>query len=163
MEDYDSVNIIPTLHRNNINFIGMLNRSEYIISKKINDKFIVVDRKNNIQTWSIITGKLLTQYKLEGYDFTTYDIFASDPSDNSYKRGWYNSISLLINKTPIEDFGDDQFYDANMLKTSLENNTSFIKQQKKKFHKFKVVEIINEREIKEHFTFTHQFAFGGEN
>lgn len=58
--------------------------------------------------------------------------------------GWYNSISLLIEKTHLEGWDEKKFYNSNMLRTSLENNTSFIEQQSKKFHKFKVVEIINE-------------------
>ena len=42
-----------------------------------------------------------------------------------------------------------------MLTTSLENNTPYMKIVVKKFHKFKMLEIINEREVKVHFEFIH--------
>lgn len=44
-----------------------------------------------------------------------------------------------------------------MLRTSLENNKPYIKIMQKKFHNFKMIEIVNEYEVKEHFTFTHAF------
>lgn len=44
-----------------------------------------------------------------------------------------------------------------MLRTSLENNKPHVRNMQKKFHNFKMIEIINEREVKEHFTFIHPF------
>jgi len=44
-----------------------------------------------------------------------------------------------------------------MLRTSLENNKPYIKIMGKKFHNYKVIEIMNETEVKEHFTFIHPF------
>jgi hypothetical protein len=52
---------------------------------------------------------------------------------------------------------DDQYFDEIALRTSLENNTPYIKLVGKKYHNFKLIEIINESEIKEHFTFIHPF------
>jgi hypothetical protein len=42
-----------------------------------------------------------------------------------------------------------------MLTTSLENNTAYLKIVQKTFHEFKMVEIVNEKEILEHFRFVH--------
>lgn len=58
MSDYDSIQIVPSLHRNVINFMGMLDRSQYIATKKMKDKFIALDKRNILTTWSSITGKL---------------------------------------------------------------------------------------------------------
>jgi hypothetical protein len=50
---------------------------------------------------------------------------------------------------------DELFFDSEMLRTSLENNKSFVKKIEKTFHNFKVIEVINEFEVKEHFNFVH--------
>ena len=54
---------------------------------------------------------------------------------------------------------DKGYYDADQLRTSLSNNTPYISIEKKTFHNFKLIEILNEFEVKEHFTFV--FAFHG--
>ncbi len=56
--DYEKIQIIPVIHRNVISFMGMLDRSNYIVTKRDNDKFYALDKKNRITTWSIITGKV---------------------------------------------------------------------------------------------------------
>ena len=58
MKDFDSVVIVPSLHRNTINFMGMLDRDMYIACKKIKDKFIALDKRNIITTWNLLTGKI---------------------------------------------------------------------------------------------------------
>lgn len=60
MKDYDTIQIVPSLHRNTINFMGMLDRDMYIACKKIKDKFIALDKRNFLTTWSIVTGKIET-------------------------------------------------------------------------------------------------------
>lgn len=67
----------------------MLNRDQYIACKKIKDKFMALDKKNVITTWNVITGKLETTHKIEGYDFSEYDIYAYESMDITYKREWY--------------------------------------------------------------------------
>lgn len=59
--DYDQIQIIPVIHRNTINFMGMLNRKNYLVTKRDQDKFHVLDKFSRITTWSLITGKLITQ------------------------------------------------------------------------------------------------------
>ena len=64
LKSIDSLIIVPALHRNTIAFIGMNKRESYLASKVIKDKFIALDNKNYIFTWSIVTGKLLSVNKL---------------------------------------------------------------------------------------------------
>ncbi len=44
-----------------------------------------------------------------------------------------------------------------MLTTSFQNNVAYTSLVEKKFHNFKLIEILNESEIKEHFRFVHPF------
>jgi hypothetical protein len=55
------------------------------------------------------------------------------------------------------DMTDELFFGAEMLRTSLENNSSILKLIAKSYHNFKVIEVINEFEVKEHFNFVHPF------
>lgn len=62
-----------------------------------------------------------------------------------------------MQKEAIEGYDENKFYPPDMLRTSLKNNKPYITIMAKKFHNFKMIEIINEFEIKEHFTFVHAF------
>lgn len=62
-----------------------------------------------------------------------------------------------MKRDPEAGWDDQKFYDPEMLKTSLENNTPYISIEQKKFHEFKLIEIMNENEVKEHFSFIHPF------
>ncbi len=53
MSTYDSVKIVPLLHRNAISFIGMKPRYEYLTYKEIRDRVIALDNKGILTTWSI--------------------------------------------------------------------------------------------------------------
>ena len=89
MVDYNSIQIVPTLHRNVINFMGMLPREEYLACKKIKDKFMAFDKKNYITTWNILTGKLEVQNYVDNVDFSQYIIYIYTETDLAYKREWY--------------------------------------------------------------------------
>lgn len=69
--------------------MGMLDRKLYIACKKIKDKFIALDKRNILTTWSILTGKIETQHKLVDVDLSSYDIYAYEDIDVTYKREWY--------------------------------------------------------------------------
>lgn len=77
--------------------------------------------------------------------------------DNTYKKDWYLPRALLKSIEPLENVTDDTYFEPEMLRTSLENNKTYIKVMQKKFHNFKLIEIMNEFEVKEHFTFIHPF------
>lgn len=70
MKDYQTVQIVPSLHRNVINFMGMLDRNQYLATKKMKDKFIALDKRNVLTTWSAVTGKLETVHKLKDVDLS---------------------------------------------------------------------------------------------
>ena len=76
MQDYDMIQIVPSLHRNVINFMGMLDRSQYLATKKLKDKFIALDKRNVLTTWNSVTGKLEQVHKLKDVDLSTYDIYS---------------------------------------------------------------------------------------
>jgi hypothetical protein len=44
---------------------------------------------------------------------------------------------------------------------SLKNNTSYVSMEAKVFKEFKIIEIINETEVKEHFSFIHPHYSNG--
>lgn len=68
---------------------------------------------------------------------------------------WYQPRVLLIQKDPLANMTDEQYFDASSLKTSLKNCTPYTKSQGKKFFNFKLLEILNDKEVKEHYQFTH--------
>lgn len=47
-----------------------------------------------------------------------------------------------------------------MTKSHIKSQISFIKKSEKAFYEYKVIEIINEREVKEHLSFVHPFYEG---
>jgi hypothetical protein len=157
MVNYEKIQIVPTLHRNVLNFMGMLNRESYVATKKIKDRFIALNKKNELSTWNIMTGKLESTHKLTNFDISDYEIYSYEAQDISYKMNWCNSKILLKQKAALENITDEDYYDPEMLRTSLSNNKSHLKILGKTFHNFKVIEIVNEYEIKEHFTFVHPF------
>ena len=143
MVDYDKIQIVPTLHRNVVSFMGMLTRDQYICTKRIKDKFIALDRRNTLTTWNIITGKLEGQFQVK-IDLSTYEIYQYEPYDICYKMDWYQPRVLLIQKTPLDNMTDEQYFDTKTMKTSLDNCTPFVKSWPKKFYNFKMIEIIND-------------------
>lgn len=50
---------------------------------------------------------------------------------------------------------DEREYFGDRLTSPLENNTSYVKIEQKSFLKHKLIEILNNKEIEEHFTFVH--------
>lgn len=55
-----------------------------------------------LTTWSVVTGKLLNEVQLpKGQDFSKYEVFGCNDSDNTYKKGWYQGNVLLVDKTNV--------------------------------------------------------------
>lgn len=65
MSDFNKIIITPVLHRNTINFIGMKDTDDYIGFVRQKDKVIALDKKNVLTSWSITTGKVMSQYHLK--------------------------------------------------------------------------------------------------
>jgi hypothetical protein len=112
MESYERFKIVPLLHRNTINLIGMNKRSSYVGFRRNNDILIALDTNNRLTAWNICTGKVRSQFKLKvpivNDDFS---IYKNDDSDTTYRAEWYQPKVLLIsNKEEQVDeneyFGD---------------------------------------------------------
>ena len=105
--------MIPFPHLNLINCVGMGQKNEYMIWREKNGFFTALDRKSNLFTWSLTSGKLLyseTQVEDASEDqIEDYEVYQADEKDRTYTRNFYNfedySISLLRSEQVIdEDF-----------------------------------------------------------
>lgn len=65
MTDYESVKIVPVLHRNTISFFGIKKKNHYFCFKKHADRLTALDYDNVLSTFSISTGKILKRCKLK--------------------------------------------------------------------------------------------------
>lgn len=100
--------------------MGMQKRSNYLVTKVIKDKFIALNNKNRLITWSILTGKLIyTQNKLP-QDYSNYEVYKFKETDSVYSKNWYNKI-LIKSKTPVKDVDENKFFDPAQTKSHLEN------------------------------------------
>ena len=80
---FGKISITPPLHKNSLKLFGMANRDYYIGFKQLHEKIIGIDIQNCITMWSIVTGKLITWQKFNGFDFCEgFSVF-----DEYYKRG----------------------------------------------------------------------------
>ena len=77
MSSYETIKIVPVLHRCAIGFIGMKPRNKYLAFKKSRDKLIALDKKGFLTTWSIITGKILQHQRIpKGIKLNSFQIFS---------------------------------------------------------------------------------------
>lgn len=66
--------VTPLLHRNTIRFIGMNDLKDYAAYKVLKDKFIALDHKGLLTTWNLATGKLICTNKVEGNNYSDYEV-----------------------------------------------------------------------------------------
>lgn len=59
VQNYSQITVIPFPHCNMIELIGMEQKTEYLIWREKAGFFTALDRKSNLKTWSLLTGKLL--------------------------------------------------------------------------------------------------------
>ena len=84
-------------------------KHEYMIWREKNGFFTALDRRSNLLTWSMVTGKLLysEQQHGEGEEgkMAEYEVFRADERDITYTQDFYNqaesSLSLLKSKKPV--------------------------------------------------------------
>jgi hypothetical protein len=69
-------------------------------------------------------------------------------------NGYYYPKTLLYDTEAITDVDEKDFF-AERLECDLENCTAYTKMLQKNFHKFSVIEIISETEVKVHYDFIH--------
>ena len=144
-----------------MSFIGMKDRINYIATRVIEGRFIALSNKGKLYSWDLITGKLITdsghapsfkQYK----DFEIYAWKDDDEDfvDTVYKKEWYPKI-LLKKRTPIKNFDDSHYQGHGGSEEHLPNQVTLNHSIKKEFFEFRVIEIITDKDIKEHFSFVH--------
>ena len=138
--------------------MGMEKRPYYIATKVINDKFIALGKDNVLTTWDVLTGKIKKMCRLQesNQDYSNYELFQFDDKATVYKREWYDKI-LIRSKTPIANYDENQFFAPEQYNPYIKRQTTFIKSIKKEFYEYKLIEVVNEHEVKEHFSFIHPF------
>lgn len=155
------------LHRNTIAFVGMSDREEYLATKVINDRFLALDKSNYLTSWDIVTGKLSQGIKpcnisegKEKQDYSSFEIYSYSSKNHAYRQDWANRV-LLRSKEPVNDDKIDwkQYFDASMVKANTKKQKSFIESLSKQFYEFKYVEIMDEKNVKEHFSFIYPNFF----
>jgi hypothetical protein len=99
MSNYESIKIVPVLHRNVIGFIGMKPREDYIVFKRVRDRLAALDRKGRITVWSVLTGKVLEHRSTnKNFDMADFEIYQNGPDDITYRSGWYQPRVLLVDR-----------------------------------------------------------------
>ena len=81
------IQMIPTLHRNTISFMGMRKTSHYLSMKRKKDQYLALDKYGVIKTWSLTTGKLIYSYDVLqsiGINFSDYEICKCQKEDFTY-------------------------------------------------------------------------------
>lgn len=98
LESFERFKIVPLLHRNTINFIGMQKRDNYVGFKKDLDILIALDKHNRLTTWSACTGKVKSQFKLKVPVIDpSFRVFSIDEFDITYKADFYMPRILFFN------------------------------------------------------------------
>ena len=59
IQSYENIVVLPLPHLNLINCVGMDHKNEYMIWRERNGFFTALDRRSNLLTWSLISGKML--------------------------------------------------------------------------------------------------------
>jgi len=66
--------ILPFLHINCIKFMGISPPQRYLAMKVSKDRFIGLHKTGMIQTWNILTGKFMSEYKANvDWQFEDYE------------------------------------------------------------------------------------------
>ena len=114
MEDYDTIVVMSEPQLNTVNFIGMGNKHEYLMWRDKHGFFTALNRKGELSTWSILTGKILYSLKMDddasGEILDNYEIYKSNANDITYTRRAYNfdeySLTLLKSMKPVTAYSD---------------------------------------------------------
>ena len=158
---FDKIEVMPVLHRNSIFFMGMAERKEYLATKIIDDKFIALDRSNHLTTWNVLTGKVMQEYDLAEdqdplLDFSDFQIFTHNTEENQvFNREWYSKI-LLMKKSP--EVSKQKLVSNEQIETK--TFFSYDEWIEKDDREFRLIEILNETEVKVVASFNHPFYRG---
>jgi len=65
VENFSAIELLPLIHRNSINFVGMNEKSKYLIWREKNGFFTALDDVGELHTWSVLTGAHLFDKKID--------------------------------------------------------------------------------------------------
>ena len=58
--------MMPLPHRNTMKFFGMGKKSDYLLWRHQDGTFTALDKKLNVTTWSVVTGKIIASQGMGG-------------------------------------------------------------------------------------------------
>jgi len=101
----------------------MGDRQDYLATKVIDDKFIALNKKNQLTTWCTVNGKMRNEWHLKnnetGQDYSNYEIYSFSDNHYAYQQDWASKV-LLKCKTPVlEAVNENEFYDPAMTKSNM--------------------------------------------
>jgi hypothetical protein len=150
-------------------------RKNYIATRIVDGKFVALSNKGKLYAWDMITGKQLVDPTTLGLTkeqkvekdknnpykaYKDYEVYEwkdeeEDEPDTVYRKEWYTKI-LLKKKTKLDKARKGEMKDMiQSVHEGIPFQVCYMDQIKKKFFEFKLIEIINEKEIKEHCSFVH--------
>jgi len=156
IQNNDTIGIVPLLHRSTISFMGMGPREDYLSAKVLKDKFLVLSKRSELQTYSIISGKMISSFDLKKKakkDFSKHETF-DDLKFQTYKQNFYN-FTLLTKGEKIMINEEEYFKKMFPATMNMSNQVSFLQKLKKCFKEFEVIEIINDELVEIKFKFVH--------
>jgi hypothetical protein len=101
-----------------------------------------------MQSWNIINGKLLSSHQLENFPYLDYTDFTNDKTERQ-------EFALLKSKAPLEDVVKYDYFERWQTATSNTNQHPYLDGEEVAVHNWRYIEIVGEREIREHLNFNH--------
>jgi hypothetical protein len=103
INSFDNINVIPPLHRNSFPIMGLSKKYKIIETRLMGNNFTILNNKNTLITWNILSGKTTEKYKIPGADYADYSVYydndSEEISEHVYLTGGYNK-TLIIKKDP---------------------------------------------------------------
>jgi hypothetical protein len=59
LKDYDTIRLLPLVHRNTATFFGMDNKDNYLIWRHEEGTFTALSKEGMLSMWSAVTGQVL--------------------------------------------------------------------------------------------------------
>lgn len=161
MKSFESIHIIPPLHRTTVNFVGMLPRDRYLSVKKKRNTFLALDKNSKITRWNSLSGKIEAQNSVS-QDFTKFEVFGTEhrkEAEPSYLREWNAPRSLLVSKADVPAEEADEFGQSLRISNQIKGAKPLqaTELNKVKFKLFKLVQIKDESSVEELLSFAHPY------